>query len=104
MGDSFAALASPALKSFANLVKKPLRRATFLKILRSPLFPEIPGAISWGDHSGDRKVWILENLALRNGFLMKIGRISPRDFQGPPRAPKGPPRKFSEKLPERYYM
>ena len=47
MGDSFAALASPALKSFANLVKKPVRRATFLNILRIPLFPEIPGAIFW---------------------------------------------------------
>ena len=72
MGDSFAALASPALKSFANSVKKPLRRATFLKILRIPLFPEIPGAISWGDHSGDRKVWILRNLALHCRFLMEI--------------------------------
>ena len=51
---------------------------------------------------GARKVEIVRNLALHCRFLMKIGRISPRDFQGPPRAPKGPSKKFLRKAPESY--
>ena len=47
------------------------------------------------DHSGDRKVGILRNGTLRNGFLIKIDD-SRTGREGIPKDPQGAPRGISE--------